>query len=499
MRLLRRSLTALLLLSVTVALLAGAGYQFVSAVQERRAAEATPPQARERQFAVNVVRVEPTQIAPTLTSYGEVQARRSLTLRAPQTGRIVALSQTYEEGGRPKAGDMLLQLDPVDAEAALRVAQADVLEAKAALTDAQRAQEIAVDDLAAAQNQLTLREAALKRQNDLVARGVGSAASVETTELNAASAQQSVLSKRQALANAEASVDRAETDVLRAEIALDEAARGLADLTITAAFDGVLSDVSGALGSLVNTNEQVATLIDPAALEIAFSISTEQYSRLLEGHSALPELPVSVSLDVAGLTISGTGRVSRESAAVSEGRTGRQLFAQLDDTTGFRPGDFVSVTITEPDLSDVALIPAAAVDAKSTVLAITENSRLEEIPVSLRRRQGDDVIIDAAALSGRSIVAQRTPLLGAGILVRPNGGNQSGAGQIGTGQGDTGQGGEPSAETVVLSAEQRAKFVGFVTNNTRMPEDVRTRLLEQLEQDEVPVSVLSRLEQRMGS
>lgn len=52
---------------------------------------------------------------------------------------------------------------------------------------------------------------------------------------------------------------------------------------------------------------------------------------------------------------------------------------------------------------------------------------------------------------------------------------------------------------VVLSAEQREKLIAFVDGNTRMPEEARARIKEQLAAEEVPTELVTRLESRMGS
>ena len=60
-----------------------------------------------------------------------------------------------------------------------------------------------------------------------------------------------------------------------------------------------------------------------------------------------------------------------------------------------RPGDFVTVNVTEPELRSVALVPSTAIGANETALVLDENNRLSEVAVDLLRRQGDDVIIRA--------------------------------------------------------------------------------------------------------
>jgi membrane fusion protein (multidrug efflux system) len=498
MKFLRRSLFGLFLVSVCAALIFGAGYKMYASVQENAAKESFSPPARERQFAVNVVQVTPTDIAPTLSTFGEVRARRTLELRAPQAGEVIELSTNFQEGGSVKAGDVLLRVDPTDAESNLRVAQADLQEAEAELTDAERGLNIAEDDLAAARGQLDLRVAALTRQRNLADRGVGTESSVETVALSEASARQSVLSKRQSLATAAARVDQGKNGVLRAEINVSEAERALANTQVVAAFDGTLSDVSAALGAILNANEQIGSLIDPSDLEIAFRVSTQQYSNLASATGVLPELPVVASLSMADLDLTAQGRITRESAAVGTGQTGRQLFASLETSLGLRPGDFVTVRILEPVIPGVALIPSAAVDAGNTVLALTADNRLEVLSAPILRRQGDDVLVDAAAISGRQIVSERSPLLGAGIRVKVIGADD----QAGTGDGaPTGaaahsSGGE--AAMVALTDERRSKLLAFVENNTRMPKEVRARMAEQLKAKDVPADLVAQLEGRMG-
>ncbi|MBU2867716.1 efflux RND transporter periplasmic adaptor subunit [Pacificibacter marinus] len=498
MKFLRRSLFGLFLISVCAALVFGAGYNMYASIREKAAQEGFRPPARERQFSVNAVRVKPTQIAPVLSTFGEVLARRTLELRAPQGGEVIELAETFQEGGAVKAGDVLLRVDPTDAESNLRVAQADFQEAEAELNDAERGLDIAEDDLAAAQGQLDLRVTALARQRNLADRGVGTESSVETAALSEAAARQSVLSKRQSLAAAVARVDQSKNGVLRAQINVAEAERALENTQVIAAFDGTLSDVSVALGAILNDNEQIGTLIDPSDLEIAFRVSTQQYANLTSQSGSLSNLPIEASLSMADLELTAKGRISRESAVVGSGQTGRQLFASLETSLGLRPGDFVTVRIEEPVLRDVALIPSAAVDAANTVLALTPDSRLEVLSAPILRRQGDNVIVAARAIAGRQIVSERSPLLGAGIRVKVIGAEMPERGDASPDDVTSTDTPTDDSDTVALTDDRRAKLLAFVESNTGMPAEVRDRMAEQLKADEVPLALVTRLESRMG-
>ena len=51
---------------------------------------------------------------------------------------------------------------------------------------------------------------------------------------------------------------------------------------------------------------------------------------------------------------------------------------------------------------------------------------------------------------------------------------------------------------LTLTPERRERLKSFVTENKRMPEDVKARLLGALDQDQVPAPVVQRIESRIG-
>ncbi|PTW50066.1 efflux RND transporter periplasmic adaptor subunit [Rhodovulum kholense] len=486
MRFLRRSLTGLFLLALTLGLLAYAAATLRSAIDARRADRPKAPPAAERVFSVNVTPIRPQTVTPELTAFGEIRSRRSLELRAEASGRVVYLHSAFEEGGRVAAGEVLLRVDPADATSARDLARADLTQSEADLRDARRRLDLAHDELAATELQAELRQKALGRQKDLRGRGVGTDAAVEEAELTAAAADQAVVSRRQALAQAEIGLETATTSLARARIALGDAERALADTELVAAFSGTLIDVSLVEGGLVAANERVADLIDVSALEAGVRISTAEFSRLLDDKGALRPLPVTVALDVYGSNLTARGVLSRESGAVPEGQVGRLVYARLDDAPGFRPGDFVTLRIEEPALEDVAVLPATALDASNEILVLDAEDRLEAVPVTLLRRQGDRVILRAPGLAGREAVAERSPLLGAGIRVLP------------LRPGAAAEPEDKTEATVELSPERRAALIAFVETSPALPQEARARIRVQLDQPRVPAQLVERLETRMG-
>lgn len=468
MRFFSRSLMGVFLASLTLALLAAAVQVLVRAAGERGAAGRPDAPVEERVYSANVVTVAPADVAPVMTAYGEVRARRTLQLRSAGGGVVVDLAPGFEEGAAVVEGALLIRLDPADATSARDLAQAGVLEAVADEAAAKADLAFGRDDLAAAERQFALREQASARQADLRSRGLGSDAASEDAALAQSSAEQAVLARRQAVLQAEAQVELAASGLQRAQIALADAERALRDTVIRAPFDGRLTSVNVTPGGLVSPNEVLAEVIDPSALEVMIRLSAGQAAQL----PPLDAAPTLFTVQEGAMT--GQGILTRQGASVGEGESGRVVFGALQVADGLLPGDFVTVSLREPPLVNVALLPNAAVGADGTVLAVGAENRLEVVQVSVLRRQGDDVIVAPGDAAGRDVVAERSPLLGAGIRINP-----------------------VKPGFVTLSKEQRADLIARV-NAGAMAEAEKADVLAQLAQDQVPQGLIDRLQTGVG-
>ena len=489
MRFFRRSLIGLFLAAVTLGFLGLAAQTLREAIAERNAPEEAPATDRERVFSANVATAVAGPVTPVMTVYGEVRARRTLDLRSARSGTVTEVAAGFEDGAAVAGGQLLLRLDAADATAALAIARSDLAQAGAEGREAAAALILARDDLAAAEAQVALRAQALARQEDIRTRGAGSDAAVENAALALSGAAQAVLSRRSALAQAEARVDMAATALDRQKITVSEAERALRETEVFAAFDGILNGVSVVPGRIVQASEKLGELIDPTSLEVSVRLSTVQFGRLVDAGGALLPVPVEVTLDVGGTPIVATGQLTRAAAAVGEGQSGRQVFASLDAAGGFRPGDFVTLGIAEPVIDRAVVLPATAYGSDGAVLALGADDRLEAVPAALLRRMGDRVVLAADGLDGREVVQERSPFLGAGIKVRPvrpEAALQATADQT------------AAHEMIDLTPERRAVLIALVQANGKMPPDAKARVLAQLAEDRVPAGVIQRLEARSG-
>ena len=478
MRFLVRALVGLGLLAATSGLLIMAVSTLHSAFEAKRDQGSRPRMARERSFSANVARVALQDIRPVIETFGEVRSGRTMELRAASSGAIVELSDNFREGGIVDAGELLIRTDPASARAQFQLAEAALAEANSEIRDAKIARGLAGDDLEAAETQLGVRIGALERQNALKDRGVGTESALETARLAATAAEQSVVGKRIGLSQANARIERARLGLARQEIALSEARRQLDDTRVVAEFAGVLTGTTDVLGELVNANENLGQLIDPTALEVVFRVSSREFERLVTAPGGLEAVGIEVLFGPAESGIET--RIGRAGASVGEGQTGRELYAGLGEAAAafMRPGDFVTVLIQEPELRNVAVIPATAASSTNEVLVLGDGNRLQPLTVAVLRKQRDSLVVDGEGLDGETIVLERVPQLGAGIRIQPR---QPDAPEF------------EEVEVVELTAEEQRAMISTLQANTRMPKEVRDRILAQVQEGKIPAQTAERL------
>ena len=488
MRFLSRTMIGLFLLAATLAIIILAGGQIYWAMNEAAGGNQRRPGGRERIFAANVDTLTVETVTPLILTYGTVQSWRSMEIRASVGGTLVELSPEFRDGGRVSAGDLVFQVDPAKSRSTLALAENQLLEARAELGAAQAALTLTQAEVELAKTQRVLRVLALEREQNLRDRGIGTDATVETVTLTLSSADQTLLSRQSAVAQVETRISQAEISIQRNQISVEEARRILAETQIIAPFDGVLSDVSAMLGRLVSPNEQMAILIDPAALEVAFRVTNSQFARLVDSDGNLRPALVQVIFDRNDFPFEITTTLARTGAEVGDGQTGRLIYARLTGTaaTVLLPGDFLTVLIEEPPIENVSIIPAAAVSSDGGLLIVGDDDRLSEITVTILRQQGDQVIVTGAPVGQEYVTAWSTQI-GEGIQIRP----------LREDDAPT-PASSPSTETMTLTDERRDQLIEFVNGNTRMPDQAKARILAQLSEPEVPVEVVTQLEDRMG-
>jgi RND family efflux transporter MFP subunit len=411
------------MVAVPLLVLAGAAATFAYLRATRPHIPPRPPQ--ERVWTVATAAARAGADRPVYRLFGEIVAGREAELRPLVAGRVIAVGPDFVNGGTVHKGDLLIEIDPFDYQAAVDEREADLAEARARLDEfrgdlgAERAL------LDGDERQLRLARDELDRRQRLLKTGAGTQKALDDARLAVTEREQRVLSRRQGIERLEARIAQTEATVDRLRVLLRRARRDLEQTRQTAPFDGFLEDTAAAEGKRVSTGDRIARLIDARRLEARFQVSDGEYARMiadgdLRGRSA------TVIWRAGESPFTFDAIIDRAESRIDAAAGGVLLYARLDGLgldTPLRPGAFVAVEVPDRTYQDVVRLPERALHGGDTVYVVDESAapgadgRLAARTVDLVARDGADVLIRGAFAPGERIVTTRFPEIGPGVRV----------------------------------------------------------------------------------
>jgi membrane fusion protein (multidrug efflux system) len=336
--------------ALVVALIAGSVWLFA---QPKSTAGPARPQGA---FAVPI-EAQPVRVGvrrKEAEAIGTLRSWESVVIKPEVTGRIVKIA--FEEGTLVKAGDLLVQLDPAEAEA-------ELLRAKAALEWAKETYE---------------RAAQLRRQ------GSGTAANL----------------------------DRAQADLAAAQAAVQLAEARLAKMRLVAPFDGMLGLRKVSVGALLVPGQEIVNLeqINPLKLDfkvpetLLASVKVGQVIRLrLLGRRRVDGTVYAIDpqLETGGRAIVLRARIANEDGVL-------------------RPGLFARVVLTIDEKPDALFVPEQSVlpgsDGSMSVFKVVD-AKAQLAKVELGERIKGEVEIVSGLAPGDIVVTAGLPKLRPGAPV----------------------------------------------------------------------------------
>lgn len=378
----------------------------------------SPIAAEERAWPVAAAVVSHSDVQPSFHLFGEVVAGREVALRALVAGVVTAAGENLVEGGVVRSGELLVEIDPFDYQAALDDRSAQLREAKARVVELEARLRGQRETLSSNKAQLALLERDLERAETLRARGTVSERFVDN-------ARTAVLGQSRVVASEEASItadmarlEQHKAQVARMEVALRQAERDVSRTRLTAPFDGYLYGVAAAAGKRLGVNDQIATIIAANQLEILLPLSDEQYGRLIGSSEPIIGRSLVAVWEVGDQELPYEARVARIGARIDPTSGGVDLYARIKAAgpdSQLRPGAFLDVTMPERQYSNVARLPATAVN-DDVVYAIVDG-RLQPRNIVVVAREEEDVFVRGEISDGEQIVITRFPEIGPGVKV----------------------------------------------------------------------------------
>ncbi len=391
----------------------------IAGVLQATKPELAPARPEERNWLVSTVSATVGTIRPEIVAFGEIVALRDAELRAAVAGKIVTTSPAFVDGGRVKAGDLLVAVDPFDYELALGEAKAALAEARAHLAELEAQIAVETSGLKRDDEQLALTERELGRRTKLKESGVGTDKSIDDVRMQWSERDEARVSRRENLRAWRARADQTRAAIERNELLVKRAERNLADTKIVAPFDGYLSETSGTIGKELNLSDRLGRLVDLGTLEARFHLSDAVYGRLIADGAVLAGKPVTVIWHSGASETRFEAQLARADGRIDPKTGGVELFARLAPVTGdtpLRPGAFVEVKLPDRAYDDAVQLPETALHDERTVYAV-EDGRATPRAVELLARIGNDVVVRGALIPGDIVITSRFAEIGPGAKV----------------------------------------------------------------------------------
>ena len=333
--------------------------------------------------------VMPAEVGPTrvrITGEGTVSPLREIDIVPQVGGRVVYMSPAMVDGGMFSEGEVLLRIDPVDYQLAVKAAQARVkdFESKQMLTEeeAEAAREewkIQSDDDGTSPPPLVAKE----------------------PQLAAAKA---------ALAGAMADLDKAKLYLKRTEI--------------KAPFDGRISSKSVDLGQFVGIGQRLGAMFSVEAAEISVPLEDVDLQWInVPGFTAEDEVTSEalVIATLAGQEVERPATLMRTEGRIDARTRMVNVIVRVDRPYDERPplaiGLFVRVEIEGVELPDAIWLPRSAIHDGDTVYIVDGEGMIRFRKVDIARYDHDEVLIRSGIADGELIVTSPMKIVTDGIKV----------------------------------------------------------------------------------
>jgi HlyD family secretion protein len=286
---------------------------------------------RSRQDAgtrVTAETIKRRDLEAVVSASGKIEPQKTVNISAQSMGRVTRLA--VKEGDRVTAGQFLLQIDAVIAEAAVRRDEAAVAGAKTALEQSRVS-------LRSAQANLDLARQTLKRQQDLWAAGLTPRDTLER-------AQAEVEIRESDLHAREQEIENRDTQLRQQEAGLRSSQHSLSQVRFEAPFDGIVTrrnieeGENVVVGTMNNAGTVLLTVADMSVIEAEIEVDETDIPFVQLGQVA------KVTIDaIPGKTYTG---------AVTE--IGNSPIQTTASPTGARTATNFKVTVTiESEVPDV--------------------------------------------------------------------------------------------------------------------------------------------------
>jgi multidrug efflux system membrane fusion protein len=340
---------------------------------------------------VVVAKVSQKDVPVDIDAVGNVEASTTIAVRTQITGTLESVG--FHEGDFVKKGSLLFTIDRRPLEAAVQEAEANMVRDQALVSQAEA--QLARDASNAEYQTLNAQRQAALVQRGILDRNTGDQArsQADATTLAVKADRAAVESTRAQLAVQQSAVDAAKVQ--------------LSYTTIRSPIDGRTSDLAVKPGNLISANStQLMTIAQLEPVFVTFAIPATH-------------LPT-IKRAATGAHLRVVATPQDEDAQPEEGELTfwDNLVDPATDTIKLKatmlnwdrrlwPGQFVRVKVRLETLHDATVVPQQALQTGQDgqfVFAVQDDMTVEQRPVTVAQRVGEDVVIQSGLHPGETVV-----------------------------------------------------------------------------------------------
>lgn len=217
---------------------------------------------QDQGISVTAETIQRRDLEAIVSASGKIEPQKTVNISAQSMGRVTRLA--VNEGERVRAGQFLLQIDAVAAEAAVRRDEAAVAGARTGLEQSRVS-------LQSARASLELARQSLKRQQELWQSGL-------TTRENLERAQAELDVRESDLRAREQEIKTRETQLNQQEAGLQSSRHSLSQVRFEAPFDGIITrrnieeGENVVVGTMNNAGTVLLTVADMSVIEAEIEV-----------------------------------------------------------------------------------------------------------------------------------------------------------------------------------------------------------------------------------
>jgi HlyD family secretion protein len=328
--------------------------------------------SRERGVEVRLEEVGRRDLVSIVTASGNIRARRAVDISSDVSARVAQLA--VREGDDVRQGQVLLELDRAQLEAAVARAEASLSQAQAQATN-QRA------NLLRAQRDRDRILALRARDSVLVTR-------------------QQIDDAETALEVANANVESAGFGVQQARASLDEARDRLSKTVLRAPISGKVTRLSidegetVVIGTMNNPGSLLLTISDLSVVEVVVQVDETEVPNLSLGDSANVDIDAFPNVEFTGrVTEIGNSAIRPPSSTAATGQQAAidfEVVITLDQTSvSLRPDLSATAEIVTDVRGGVVAVPIIALTVRDTSALSLEDEDAPDEPMVVTTRTED--------------------------------------------------------------------------------------------------------------